>query len=134
MKKVEKKESKRMRAAAAAKRWLKTFQEVSPALRKNLIKPRLYVCDFSGQHVLPRRQKHIFSRPGPKKGIRRPLCSFLIRWQKGNNNARFIFGEQDNRLNFFSQVQTKIIYNNANPIWNQELRIGLKVMTLRIIC
>lgn len=24
-------------------------------------------------------------------------------------------------------VQSKILYNDANPIWNQELRIGLKV-------
>ena len=25
------------------------------------------------------------------------------------------------------KVQSKILYNNANPEWNQELKIGLKV-------
>jgi hypothetical protein len=27
----------------------------------------------------------------------------------------------------FSKVQSKIIYNDSNPNWNQELKIGLKV-------
>jgi myoferlin len=31
------------------------------------------------------------------------------------------------------KVQTKIIYNNANPEWNQELKIGLKVKSKKVL-
>ena len=49
--------------------------------------------------------KKIFSKNDQKKELVDPYVIFSFAGKK---------------------VQSKIIYNNANPEWNQELRIGLK--------